>query len=358
MTQGDPNKTARNKAVLAMKEELRDLLPAVLAEVHNDDEASLNAFIGSKAELFIDLKNDVIRSPEEYVSKWLQGLTKSLSEGAAKKIILLHDYLADVTKVNFRKYCEIFLRRSFLKHYDELSKIRPREDEANYWFGLNDAQHGIFVTPRFNFEGKWENDKSEIRAFPETYWSIGHVLKTGLCYQDENRIYSFSGVEDYLNFFYNQVRLTKSKYQLEIADRYIDFVRSSPLPNKIPLLIPELRFNAEKIKHQYRLDFFIINPYTMDKIGFEFSPWSTHGQLTGKDKNLKELNAEALSNFEKELNKMKAYFKKFNVFTLTYSDSDLKDMDTVFNDIKKYLNPSEPPTQLSLNLIDSYFGIK
>jgi hypothetical protein len=359
MPQRDPNKTARNKAIQAMKDELRTLLPSALAEVHNDDEASLNAFIGSKAEHFIDLKHEVIRSPEEYVSKWLQGLTKQLTDAAQGTFVWMHDYLNDASKINFRKYCEIFLRRSFLKHYDELSKIRPREDEANYWFGLNNAQHGIFVTPRFNnSEGNWENDKSEIRAFPETYWSIGHVLKTGLCYQGENRLYSFSDVESYLSFFYNQVRLTQSKYQLDIADRYITYVRASKSPTKIPLLIPELRFNAEKTKHEYRLDFFVINPYTMDKIGFEFSPWSTHGQLTGRNKTLKELNAEALSNFEDEVKKVKAYFKKFNIFTLTYSDSDLKDMDAVFNDIKKYLNPSEPPVQLSLNLIDSYFGIK
>jgi hypothetical protein len=356
MSQRDPNKTARNKAIQAMKEELRTLLPSVLSEVRNDDEASLNAFIGHKAEHFIDLKNEVIKSPEEYVSKWLQGLTKQLENGAKGGILMIHDYLR--SKPNFRKYCEIFLRRSFLKHYDELSKTRPREDDASYWFGLNDAQHGIFVTPRFNAAGEWENDKSEIRAFSETYWSIGHVLKTGLCYPNEERFYKFSDVEAYLSFFYNQVRLTKSPYQTTIADKYIEFVRSSNFPLKIPLLIPELRFNTEKVKHKYRLDFFVINPYTMDKIGFEFSPWSTHGLLQGRDKTLKQLNAEALDNFERELGKMKSYFKKFNIVVTTYTDSEFQNMDAIFNDIKKYLNPSEPPIQLSLHLIDDYFGIK
>ncbi len=341
-----------------MKEELRAILPLTLPETDRDNEASLNAFIGHKAEYFLDLKNEVIRSPEEYVSKWLQGLTKQLEDGAQGAILKMHDYLVDPQKPNFRKYCELFLRRSFLKHYDELSKKRPREDEANYWFGLNDAQHGLFVTPRFNSNNEWENDKSEIRAFNKVYWSIGHVLETGLCFQGENRIYNFPDLDSYLNFFYNQVRLTKSSYQLEIASKYIEFVKASPHPEKVPLLIPEMRFNSEKRDHEHRLDFLIINPYTMDKIGFEISPWSSHGRLSGKDKTLKELNADALGNFEKEVNKMKKYYKKFNIYTVIFTDSDLEDIDKVFNEMKKYLSPVEPPEQLSLNLIDEYFGIK
>lgn len=359
MAKRDPNKTARNKAILKMKEQLRRLLPDTLPETDRDSEASLNAFIGHKADLFLDLKNEVIRSPEEYVSKWLQGLTLKLQDGAQGAILTMHDYLRDKAKPNFRMYCEIFLRRSFLKHYDELSKIRPREDEAHMWFGLNNAQHGLFVTPRFNNQlGEWENDKSEIRAFPEIYWSIGHVLRTGLCFQGINKKYTFNNVQSYLDFFYNQVRLTKSPYQLSLADCYINFVNQSSNPAEVPLLIPELRFNSEPVKHEHRLDFLIINPYTMDKVGFELSPWSTHGQLKGKNKTLIQLNQEARENFEKEIKKMKAYYKKFNIYTFIYSDSQLSDINSIFDDMKSFLSPKEPPIQLSLNLIDEYFGIK
>lgn len=357
MASRDLNKTARNKAIMQMKGELRAMLPAVLIEVDRHDEASLNAFIGHKAEHFIDLKNDVIHSPEEYVSKWLQGMTRHLEMGTQGSILWMHEYLTNPRNVNFRRYCELFLRRSFLKHYDELSKMRPRENEASYWFGLNDAQHGLFVTPRFNTNGEWENDKSEIRAFSKVYWSIGHVLETGLCFQNHNKVYRFANVDAYLDFFYNQIRLTKSKYQLAIADKYIEFVRASSTPEKIPLLIPEVRFNSELKKHEYRLDFLIINPYTMDKIGFELSPWSTHGKLTGKEKTLKELNADAQENFEAEMKKMKAYYKKFNIYTIIFTDSDLANIDKVFEEMEKYLSPAEPPVQLALNLIDEYFGI-
>lgn len=357
MSKRDLNKTARNKAINNMKEELRKLLPFVLKETDRESEASVNAFIGHKAEFFLDLKHDVIKSPEEYVSRWLQGLSKQLENGAQGAIISIHDHLKDARKPNFRKYCELFLRRSFLKHYDELSKTRPHETNAHYWFGLNDAHHGIFITPRYNSAQEWENDQSEIRTFSELYWSIGHMLKTGVCFQGEKRNYNFPDLDSYLNFFYDQVRLTKSQYQIEIAQMYIDFVKSSPKPNRIPLLLPEVRFNAEKTKHEYRLDFLVINPYTMDKIGFEISPWSTHGELSGKYKTLKELNKEALYNFEKEIKKMKAYFNKFNIHTVIFTDSDLEDMTKVFEEIKKYLSPVDPPLQLSLNLIDEYFGI-
>ena len=68
MAKRDPNKTARNKRIEAMKVQLRALLPAALTETGLDSEAPLNAKIGGKADEFIDLKNEVITSPEHYAS--------------------------------------------------------------------------------------------------------------------------------------------------------------------------------------------------------------------------------------------------------------------------------------------------
>jgi hypothetical protein len=357
MAKRDPNKTARNIAINQIKEELRSLLDSVMYEIDKDSESSVNAFIGSKADDYLDLKNEVIKSPEEYVSKWLAGLDKGVKEDLGGRFRNMHDLLKDPGNKGFRKYCELFLRRSFLKHYDELSKARPIDDESFYWFGVNDAHYGLFITPRFNpVLNNWENDKSEIRAFSETYWTVGHILKTGLCYPNENRKYEFSMVDDYLNFLYSQVRLTKSEYQLSIANKYIEYVKSSEAPEKIPLLIPEIRYDGAGRKHTYRLDFLIINPYTLDKIGIEISPWSTHGLLSGKHKTLIELNDEARANFEKENKKIKSYFNKFNIYTLIFTDSELADMDSVFKEIKKFLNPIAPPVQLSLDLIQDYFN--
>jgi len=61
----------------------------------------------------------------------------------------------------------------------------------------------------------------------------------------------------------------------------------------------------------------------MDKVGFELSPWSTHGRLATKGKSAKDINAEALANFEKEMAKLKSFFKKHGIYALIYTNSDL-----------------------------------
>ena len=82
---------------------------------------------------------------------------------------------------------------------------------------------------------------------------------------------------------------------MEIAKKYCELVLSSKQPYEIPLLIPELRYGGLQTQHRYRLDFTIINPYTLQKQGFEFSPWSTHGYLSRtKEKNQKERAMEML----------------------------------------------------------------
>ncbi|MGO7039322.1 hypothetical protein ACCS60_13295 [Rhizobium acaciae] len=89
------------------------------------------------------------------------------------------------------------------------------------------------------------------------------------------------------------MRGTASPYQKNIAQLYADFVQAAERPEDVPLLIPEFRYEGIAPKHKYRLDFTIIDPDTMDKYGFELSPWSTHGQLTGvKAKIQKQVNEE------------------------------------------------------------------
>ncbi len=63
----------------AMKEQLRAMLPQVLKETGISSEASLNAKIGGKSDEFIDLKNEIISSPEHYVLLWMDGFKQHLS---------------------------------------------------------------------------------------------------------------------------------------------------------------------------------------------------------------------------------------------------------------------------------------
>jgi hypothetical protein len=79
MAKRDPHKTARNKMILAMKDQLRTILPDVRKQTGIATEASLNAIIGSKTDEFIDLKNEIINSPEEYVVLWMEGFKNHLS---------------------------------------------------------------------------------------------------------------------------------------------------------------------------------------------------------------------------------------------------------------------------------------
>jgi len=99
-----------------------------------------------------------------------------------------------------QEYLDLFLRRSYLNHYEELYKKRPKVSEAEIWIGGNAADYGLLVVPRF-VDGDWEIDKSEIRHFKPRYWSSGHVLKTGLVVPGNEDIMEFSTVDDYLKFF-------------------------------------------------------------------------------------------------------------------------------------------------------------
>ncbi len=81
MAKGDPIKTARNKRIRDVKDQLRALLPTVLEETGFTCEASLNAKIGGNADEFIDLKNEVIHAPTDYAAKYCEGFKRHLSDG-------------------------------------------------------------------------------------------------------------------------------------------------------------------------------------------------------------------------------------------------------------------------------------
>ena len=143
---------------------------------------------------------------------------------------------------------------------------------------------------------------------------------------------------------------------MEIAEMYRDHIIRHDRPENIPLLIPEFRYEGIDVVHKYRLNFTIIEPNDLNKIGFELSPWSTHGQLKGtKSMTQKAINEKASANFEKEMKKHKSYFKKHGIFTLIYTDEDLKDTADVFEDMKNYLEPKTSSQQLKMHIFDDFF---
>jgi hypothetical protein len=355
MAKRDPIKTARNRIIKSLKEKLRELVADVIDDTDLNNEQSINAKIGSRNDDFFDLKNDVINSQDQFASLWLKGLKESALEHGVASDNWLWNQIKGSEK--FQEYTVLFLKRSFLIHFDELSKNRPAVEDSEIWIGQKNANYGLLVTPRFKAE-EWENDKSEIRAFSSAYWTIGHVMKTGLVIPGKNKIFKFTDIEQYLLFFQDTlVRNSGSKYEYEIAGHYCDFVRASKYPEKIPLLIPEFRYAGLKEKHIYRLDFMIINPYTLNKVGFELSPWSTHGYL-GKIGKLtqKTINEMAADNFAREMKKHRAYFKEHNVFSLIFTDEDLRDTKKLFNDeILPYFQPEKPQVQLDFDIMHEFF---
>ena len=352
MTEKQRFEVWRKKQIDELTEKLEKLLPSILsrhifypetAEDFKSQQQSLNAKIGAKYKEFFNITDTVITSADDFVSLWLDGMIERISAMNKEYVTNSPVYQFQQLMASDPELCEyvvLFLKRSYWKNCYSLAKKRPAAENATLWIGQRNAEYGLLVTPRFK-NGEWENDVSEIRHFRPAYWTIGHILQTGLVIPHSDDRIQFPNLESYLSFFKNVlVRASGSPYEKIIASKYCDFVRSSKNPNIIPLLIPEFRYGGMDKEHKYRLDFTIIDPYSLQKQGFEFSPWSTHGSLTGtKDKTQKEINAEAKANFEREMEKQKAYYRTYNVYTLIYTDKDLQDMDAVFEEMKKYLQP-------------------
>jgi hypothetical protein len=358
MAPRDPIKTARNKIAEEMTVSLRKMLPTVLSETGIDKESSLNAIIGGKSAHFIDLHHTVVLSPDAYATLYMKGFKALMSPpGAGYPNAHRRNYEMLRASKAAQEYFMLFLKRSYLRHFDELSRVRPHLTESAVWIGQNKADYGLLITPRF-VNGIWENDRSEIRHFPKLYWTIGHVLESGLVVQGDADRITFKDVEQYLAFFKNTlVRASGSPYEKAIASAYVGFVRSAKDPEKVPLLIPEFRYEGVDAKHRYRLDFCIFDPFTMQKVGYELSPWSTHGYLSKlKGLTQAEINEMAKDNFEKEMTKHRSFFKKHGIYALIYTDTQLKDMPGIFEEMKQYLEPVDKVVQLDFHLLDKFFA--
>lgn len=332
----DKRKTIRNKKIQDYKYKLKELAPEILEDTGFKTVFALHGFLGGKNKYILNLETGTYFSEEYFISEWLKGL-----EECSQNLNLIGDYmgLKDKIKNNakFRKYTLLFLKKMFLTHYEAYTRNKPPFDKAFYWFGLNKSDYGLFVTPRFKLQ-EWENDKSEIRESDFEYWTIGHILQTGFVLPNTNKKMTFHNLDALLSFYSNVlVRSTGSKYQIEIADYYCDYVKNSENCKEILFLFPELRFLGKAIKHKYRLDFAIINEVEQKRIGFEISPWSSHGQLSGiKNKTQKEVNEEASFNYYKDNHKSIEYFTEYNITCLTFSGDDLTNTKDLFD---KYIKP-------------------
>ena len=342
MSSRDPGKKALKDQIAQMSATMKGLEAHAVRSTDARSLLSLHATLGSKFAKFIpDIKTRVLTSPDDFYTEWLAGMAEYIGArgGHCPTYSPLLTRMFGDARVG--QYVELFVKRTFLRQADDLSKKRPTDSEAEIWLGQNHANYGLLVSPRFNARlGDWENDKSEIRHFPHPYFTIRHVLHTGLVIPGKDATMPFADVDHYLNFFeHGLVRLAGSPHQNAIAARYVAYVKRATDPVSVPLLLPEVRFSRAK-RHQYRLDFMVVEPSTMVRVGFELSPWSTHGRLAGtRGMSVKAVNAKASANRDIELGKVKAYFREHGIYTLVLTDKDLSDPDDVFDSIAEHLRP-------------------
>jgi hypothetical protein len=239
----------------------------------------------------------------------------------------------------------LFHERNFYRYHLARTRKKPSEDLWELWVGQTKMDYGLLITPRYVEAAGWENDVSEIRHVKFDYWTIGHVLTTGLVTTDEDEPMMFESAKDYLHHFrVAMVRPNGSLYGNALAKAYSDFVLEQDDPTWVPLLIPEFRYEGKEVDHKYRLDFCIFSAPKNTRVGFELSPWSSHGVVKGIKKleaagGKKAVEDKRKEMFEKEMGKRNDYFEKFGITTITFTDNNLKNIDACFKTMKEYLVP-------------------
>lgn len=304
---------------------------------------SLHGTIGLNKSRSLDLVHGAWTNHEDYIASWLSGLKDIIQSG---KNIVLKDYM----KIDIvREYILFFLERDFYRHYKVRIKAKPQENLWSIWFGSEQLFWGLLIAPRF-IEDNWENKPALVRKVEFKYWSVGHVMTTGIVDPENNKIISFRDIEDFLTFYESILkRVSNSIYEKAVFDFYCEYIRNSQDPFSEPFLIPEFRYEGINQKHKYRLDFTILNSETGERIGFELSPQSTHMAVEGiRSQTQVQMNEGLLKKWNKEMDKRNSYFQQYGINIITFTDDKLADMTSCNNQIDYYLSKrNEEPKDIN-----------
>lgn len=286
-----------------LSQELAEMRENVLERAGYDEfgpkeVASFHGIIGGKNNTYVDAIREVFLSPQQFIAEWTEGALEEAraydeqerrTYGRAYQTHAVHRVLRFLQDDLIERYVDTFLERNFYRQYHARTRSKPEDALWGLWFGAKNQDYGLFITPRY--EEGWENDVSEIRRVTFDYWTIEHVLQSGLIVPGKMRVHKIHDL-DHLFDMYNDVfvRATGSPYSVAFAKQYEAFVRGRKRPEVIPFLIPEFRYEGAAVEHKHRLDFTILSASHGRKIGIELSPWSTHGRVTGK-KNSRQLAA-------------------------------------------------------------------
>jgi len=313
---------------------------------------SLHGKIGGKNNDYADCVNNRFSNFQDFYSAWLREFNNRCEERKAKPGIgdSLSELLSLFSDKDIRDYTKLFLERNFLKNYVARVRNKPEEPLREIWFG-SELVFGLFIAPKLKEDGSIRVDKSEIRRVDYDYWTIGHILSTGLYDPDNNEFVTFKNSEAFILFYKSVLkRLSRSQHEIEIYSRYIDYLCSSEDILSEPFLIPEFRYEGKDRKCKYRVDFTVLNPYSFDFVGFELSPASSHMSVKGaKDKLQYKINEELRVSWEKEMHKRNDYLKRYGIVLITFTDSDLENPDACFQKIKSFLTKKNTMTRDVLN---------
>ncbi len=323
--------------------ELEKMLPDVL-KIFSKEKGrscsiqSLHGTIGGKNNTYTDIVNNQFSDPNDFKTKWIKGLIEFINKSSYTP---LKNLMKDK---KFQDYTLLFLERNFYRNLIERTRTKPDESLWTIWFGGGKFMWGLIIAPVLRSE-IWTNDVSEIRRADYMYWTVGHVMSTGLVDPENNEHYTFKDINDLISFYQSILkRVSNSLYEKEIFDLYVNYLKHSKEPLQEPFLIPEFRYAGLANAHEHRLDFTILNSHTMELIGFELSPTSTHMAVSKmKDKTQKAVNEELSKKWNKEMSKRNKYFENFGITTITFSDDDLVDIPKCFKSFEQVLSkrPSE-----------------
>ncbi len=331
---------------------LQDRFAATISRASELLDKELNvhkfhAIIGCRNNDFVDAVRTQFSDPDDFWRRWLRGFRLRFTESYAKEIEKNGRVKNDRSVFRLKRllddddvleYTRLFLVRNFYRNLKARTRSKPQESLWEIWFGENRGPWGLLITPTRRL-GAWTNDKSEMRHARYEYWTIGHVLSEGLAAPNDEKTFSFSSVEQ-VTQFYSMVlaRASRSKHEKEISNLYLKYLEDSDQVLDEPFLIPEVRYAGLDEKHKYRLDYTVLNPHTMQFVGFELSPHSSHGSVTGmKSKTQKRVNQELAEQWEHEMDKRNDYFQTFGIATITFTDAHLSDPHGVFSTIQTYL---------------------
>ena len=302
--------------------------------------SSLHGKIGGKNNEFADCVNGTFKNFQDFYATWLNEFNDRCEKNDVKvgEGGSLSDLLTLFSDKDILEYFEMFMERNFIKNYRARVRNKPEESLWKIWFG-DQIVHGLFIAPAHCPDGIIRTDKSDIRRADYNYWTIGHVMNTGLYDPENNEFYKFSNESECLKYITGVIkRLSKSQYEKEIFKRYVEYLAESADIFSEPFLIPEFRYEGLEKKCKYRVDFTILNPYTFHFVGFELSPASSHMSVSGiKDKKQADVNDELKAKWEKEMHKRNEYLQKYGLTLITFTDSDLQDMDDCFDKMKAVL---------------------